>query len=35
MAELDAFISHSHAVDGRLAPALQAGLHRFVKPWYP
>jgi len=29
-----AFISYSHAVDGRLAPALQAALHRFAKPWY-
>ena len=30
----DAFISYSHAVDGRLAPALQKGLHRFAKPWW-
>lgn len=29
-----AFISYSHAADGRLAPTLQAGLHRFAKPWY-
>jgi WD40 repeat protein len=29
-----AFISYSHAVDGRLAPALQNALHRFAKPWY-
>ena len=29
-----AFISYSHAVDGKLAPALQAGLERFAKPWY-
>jgi WD40 repeat protein len=29
-----AFISYSHAVDGRLAPALQRGLHRLAKPWY-
>jgi WD40 repeat protein len=29
-----AFISYSHAVDGRLAPALQGALHRFAKPWY-
>jgi WD40 repeat protein len=29
-----AFISYSHAVDGRLAPALQASLHKFAKPWY-
>jgi WD40 repeat protein len=29
-----AFISYSHAADGRLAPALQRGLHKFAKPWY-
>jgi hypothetical protein len=29
-----AFISYSHAVDGRLAPAVQGALHRFAKPWY-
>lgn len=29
-----AFISYSHAADGRLAPALQAGLHRFAKKWH-
>ena len=29
-----AFISYSHAVDGRLAPALQSALHGFAKPWY-
>src|SRR6266540_2106322 len=29
-----AFISYSRAVDGKLAPALQSGLHRFAKPWY-
>ncbi len=29
-----AFISYSHAADGKLAPALQTGLHRFAKPWY-
>ena len=29
-----AFMSYSHAADGRLAPALQSALHRFVKPWY-
>ncbi len=29
-----AFISYSHAADGRLAPALQKGLQRFAKPWY-
>jgi len=27
-------MSYSHAADGRLAPALQSGLHRFAKPWY-
>jgi WD40 repeat protein len=30
----DAFISYSHAADGRLAPALQDGLQRLAKPWY-
>jgi WD40 repeat protein len=30
----DAFTSYSHAADGRLAPALQAGLQRLAKPWY-
>lgn len=30
----DAFISYSHAVDGKLAPALQQTLHRLAKPWY-
>ena len=30
----NAFISYSHAADGKLAPALQSGLHRFAKPWY-
>ena len=29
-----AFISYSHAADGKLAPALQKGLQRFAKPWY-
>ena len=29
-----AFISYSHAVDGKLAPSLQSALHRFAKPWY-
>jgi WD40 repeat protein len=29
-----AFISYSHAVDARLAPALQSTLQRFAKPWY-
>src|SRR3954453_11145067 len=27
------FISYSHAADGRLAPAVQRGLHRLAKPW--
>jgi TIR domain len=29
-----AFISYSHAVDGKLAPAVQSALHRLAKPWY-
>lgn len=29
-----AFISYSHAADGKLAPALQNALHRIAKPWY-
>jgi hypothetical protein len=29
-----AFISYSHAADGRLAPTLQSALHRFAKPWH-
>ena len=29
-----AFISYSHAADGRLAPAVQSALQRFAKPWY-
>jgi WD40 repeat protein len=29
----DGFISYSHAADGRLAPAIQRGLHRLAKPW--
>jgi WD40 repeat protein len=29
----DAFISYSHAADGRLAPALQVGLQRLARPW--
>src|SRR5229473_3216258 len=29
-----AFISYSHAADGKLAPALQNALCRFAKPWY-
>ena len=30
----NAFISYSRAVDGRLAPAVQGGLHRLARPWY-
>jgi MTH538 TIR-like domain (DUF1863) len=30
----DAFVSYSHAADGQLAPALQAGLQGLGKPWY-
>jgi sugar lactone lactonase YvrE len=30
----DAFMSYSHAADGRLAPALQAGLQSLAKRWY-
>lgn len=30
----DGFISYSHALDGRLAPAVQRGLTRFAKPWW-
>jgi hypothetical protein len=33
MATYDAFISYSHAADGRLAPALQSGLQRLARPW--
>jgi hypothetical protein len=29
-----AFLSYSHAADGRLAPALQSALHNFARPWY-
>ena len=29
-----AFISYSHAADGKLSPALQSGLYRFTKSWY-
>ena len=29
-----AFISYSHALDGRLAPALDDALERFAKPWF-
>jgi len=30
----DAFLSYSHAVDDRLAPSIQAALHRLAKPFY-
>lgn len=30
----DAFISYSHALDGKLAPVLQRELERFATPWY-
>jgi WD40 repeat protein/tetratricopeptide (TPR) repeat protein len=29
-----AFVSYSHAADGKLAPAIQHALHTFAKPWY-
>jgi WD40 repeat protein len=29
-----AFLSYSHASDGKLALALQSGLHQFARPWY-
>ena len=29
-----AFMSYSHAADGKLAPMLQSALHQFTKPWY-
>src|SRR5262245_19727374 len=29
-----AFLSYSHALDGKLAPTLQSGLQRFARPWY-
>ncbi|MDQ5852728.1 MAG: TIR domain-containing protein, partial [Chloroflexota bacterium] len=32
-AKYDGFISYSHAADGQLAPAVQAGLQRLAKPW--
>lgn len=30
----DGFISYSHAADGKVAPAVQRGLHRLAKPWH-
>lgn len=32
--KFDAFISYSHAADGRLAPTLHSGLERLARPWY-
>ena len=32
MKKYDAFISYSHAADGKLAPSLQNALHRIAKP---
>jgi len=29
-----AFMSYSHAADGKLAPAVQSALHHFARPWY-
>lgn len=29
-----AFVSYSHAADGKLASALQSALQNFAKPWY-
>jgi WD40 repeat protein len=29
-----AFISYSHASDGKLAPSIQSGLQSFARPWY-
>ena len=29
-----AFISYSHAADGKLAPAVQTALQKFAKPWF-
>src|SRR5262245_61155225 len=31
--EYDAFISYSHAADGKLAPAVQRGLAHLAKKW--
>jgi hypothetical protein len=28
----DAFISYSHVADGKLAPRVESGLHRFARP---
>ena len=32
--DFDAFLSYSHACDGRLAPSVQHGLQAMAKPWY-
>jgi hypothetical protein len=32
--QFTAFVSYSHAADGRLAEILQARLQTFAKPWY-
>src|SRR5215211_2334362 len=32
--QYDAFVSYSHAADGKLAPALEAAVERFAKPWH-
>lgn len=32
--EYKAFMSYSHAADGKLVPALQSALYQFAKPWY-
>lgn len=34
MESYKAFISYSHAADGKLAPALQSALHKIGKPWF-
>jgi len=30
----NAFISYSHAADGKVAPTLQSALEKFAKPWF-
>ena len=34
MRAYDAFISYSHAVDGKLVLRLQSAVRRFASPWY-
>ena len=34
MRQYNAFISYSHAADGKLAPTLQSALEKLAKPWY-